>query len=98
MARNKLLTKRIQKILEGKELNTRQIKSRLDNYQSVREGGGKTKVSSITFTMNQVTQVLARKPCFEYVRDEYESGWRNESHRVKVWRNKNVMDGKIQTN
>ena len=48
--------------------------------------------------MNQVTQVLARKPCFECVRDEYESGWRNESHRVKVWRNKNVMDGKIQTN
>jgi len=83
---SKSLVPKIQKILEGKELSVREIMEELKKQNNEKKGSSK-RVSS--FTSNQVAQIMRFKH-FE------KAGWSKETN-SNLWRNKNVMDRKIQT-
>mgnify|MGYP003132254561 FL=1 len=83
---SKVLIPKIQKILEGKELSVREIMEELKKQNNEKKGSSK-RVSS--FTSNQVAQIMRFKH-FE------KAGWSKETN-SNLWRNKNVMDRKIQT-
>jgi len=79
--RTKNLVYRIEKTLQGKEMTCKEIMAELE------KDGRTTRVNS--FTSNQVGQLLRNKR-FEKV------GW-CKINDTNIWRNKNVMDRKIQT-
>lgn len=83
---SKILISRIQKVLDGKELSTNQImlilKSQNDEIKESSKRG-------YSFTTQQIAQIMRRK-MFE------KAGWCNK-RAVNLWRNKNAMDRKIQT-
>ena len=83
---SKSLVPKIQKILEGKELSVREIMEELKKQNNEKKGSSK-RVSS--FTSNQVAQIMRFKH-FE------KAGWSKKTN-SNLWRNKNVMDRKIQT-
>ena len=83
---SKVLIPKIQKILEGKELSVREIMEELKKQNNEKKNSSK-RVSS--FTSNQVAQIMRFKH-FE------KAGWSKKTN-SNLWRNKNVMDRKIQT-
>lgn len=83
---SKVLIPRIQKILEGRELSVREIMEQLKKENNERKDSSK-RVSS--FTSNQVAQIMRFKH-FE------KAGWSKKTN-SNLWRNKDVMDRKIQT-
>ena len=83
---SKVLIPKIQKILEGKELSVREIMEELKKQNNEKKASSK-RVSS--FTSNQVAQIMRFKH-FE------KAGWSKKTN-SNLWRNKNVMDRKIQT-
>lgn len=83
---NSTLISRIQKVLADKELSTAEIMELLKKKMTK----GKTLAKEVTsFTSNQIAQLMRRKH-FE------KCGW-HKKHNSNLWRNKNVMDRKIQT-
>jgi hypothetical protein len=83
---SKVLIPKIQKILEGKELSVREIMEELKKQNNEKKNSSK-RVSS--FTSNQVAQIMR----FKYFE---KAGWSKKTN-SNLWRNKNVMDRKIQT-
>ena len=83
---SKVLIPKIQKILEGKELSVREIMEQLKKENNDKKGSSKRVTS---FTSNQVAQIMRFKH-FE------KAGWSKKTN-SNLWRNKNVMDRKIQT-
>jgi len=82
----KTLISRIQKVLEDKELSTLEIMELLKKENDSKKNSSKRVTS---FTSNQIAQLMRRKQ-FE------KCGW-HKKHNSNLWRNKNVMDRKIQT-
>lgn len=83
---NSTLISRIQKVLADKELSTAEIMELLKKENDERKNSSKRVTS---FTSNQIAQLMRRKH-FE------KCGW-HKKHNSNLWRNKNVMDRKIQT-
>ena len=86
---SKMLIPRIKKILisKGEEMTCYEI------VQALKKNNDENKVSSkrtFSFTTQQVAQTLRITKHFE------KSGW-CPKRGVNLWRNKNVMDGEIQT-
>ena len=83
---SKKLIPRIQKALGDEELSVNQIMTRLKKENDSQKESSKRTTS---FTTQQVSQIMRRK-MFE------KAGWCN-IRGVNLWRNKYVMDRKIQT-
>tara|TARA_R110000751_G_scaffold57476_4_gene121863 strand:- start:1024 stop:1287 length:264 start_codon:yes stop_codon:yes gene_type:complete len=83
--RNLKLTKKIEEILGEDELLTEEILQGLKNLEN-----NKAKNNwYISFTPNQVYNLLKRK--------QFEKAGYDEKLKQTIWRNKNVVDRKIQT-
>lgn len=79
--RTRKLVYKIENILQGKEMTCKEIMAELERGIPTKRGN--------SFTYNQIGQLLRNKR-FEKI------GWCKVTS-TNIWRNKNVMDRKIQT-
>ena len=80
------LVYRIESVLQDKEMTCRQIMDELNKENSRKRNSSNR---SYSFTSNQIAQLLRNK--------RFEKIGKCKINDVNIWRNKNVMDRKIQT-